>query len=610
MASAYRDLASSATPKPPYRVWDEGREPRPSQEASLKSTDSSWHDVSTSQPGARMGVSAVPSSAVTANTAMFRSRRGSLLPTAPGSFNADMNSLQTTRSMTPKPDGPFLSHSQSATHLNPSGLSAPEQRQLMLREEIEKELKIKKGTENMLDALLLKNPKQTKDQRLMVESELSASSQKINRLQLELDEEVLRSNTQTPAVGRFPILFGGPSQPGDGSDLEENDGLEESPTYVLSETLQELEVDQMQPDYYVERANNLVELFKDHSTLKYDLVWSDFGLRIQVMLLSNCREIVASGYRLARYAISDLQSIRTLRSFHTDKLTVFSLVKDNRSNMEREQALKFVRAFLDVKNGVRELSLPVVRTLVSIAEHQDDRLRNICIMTLTEILVRDPELVFSADGIGILNEALSEGIFGASESLATSFLHILDTPCSRKFFRGGSELETVFAVFTESLQESERSGKLKSAAKAISAMLKTWPGLLTLSRDGAKPLRSLLDSLQYPGLQARDLILELLFDALRIKPPSWSSSFLAGRRLTTYGRVTNLSSESNAMKQSPALYDEGNNRFDLTAHFSSLVFATFVKAGLVPVCDLWSTRFRIGGSQYYAGTVWACCRRA
>jgi hypothetical protein len=200
---------------------------------------------------------------------------------------------------------------------------------------------------------------------------------------------------------------------------------------------------------------------------------------------------------------------------------------------------------------------------------------------LAETLVKDPELVASAGGFSALHDALAEGTFGASESLISSFLHVLDTPRSRKYLQG-CELEAVLAPFTDSLSDSLRNGRLKSAARAISAMLKTWPGLVILARHKSQPLRSLLDSLHYPDPQARDLIMELLFDALRIKPPSWSSSFLAGRRLTTYGRVSNLRSDTDP-KFSRGFADTRSDRFDLTAHFSTLILAALVEAGLPEV---------------------------
>jgi hypothetical protein len=455
-------------------------------------------------------------------------------------------------------------------------------------------MKIKTGTENMLEVLLTKNPKQTREQRLRAESELSSSNRKLAELHHELEEEQLRAQApSTPPRSRLSGLFQGPSirspSRANMSDIERLDDAEaemESPTYVLAETLQALEIELMSPDYYVERANSLVELFRRHPTLKYDLAWSVFGLRVQVMLLSDSKEVVAAGYRLTRYAIADRKSLQIIRSLHTDELVILSLVKESKANLEREQALKFVRAFLDVKDGVKEISRAVVRTIVSVAEHHDDRLRNISLMTLAEILVKDPQLIAYAGGFSPLHDALSEGTFGASESLITCFLHVLDTPHSRMHLRGGCELEAVLAPFTDSLSDNIRNGRLKSSAKAISAMLKTWPGLVILGKNGAKPLKSLLESLHYPDPQARDLIMELLFDALRIKPPSWSSSFLAGRRLTTYGRVANLRSESDT-RQLRNFFDSSESQFDLTAHFSTLILAALIDAGLSKaLCDL------------------------
>ncbi|KAL4749755.1 hypothetical protein BDW72DRAFT_177555 [Aspergillus terricola var. indicus] len=522
-------------------------------------------------------------------------RGGSLAPSTagPGSFSAELKSMKSSRSTTPRADV-RPDYARRPSSIDYDDLPTSEDRQAAIRDRIAKEMKIKTGTENMLEVLLTKNPKQTREQRLRAESELSSSNRKLAELHHELEEEQLRAQApSTPPRSRLSGLFQGPSlrspSRANMSDTERLDDVEaemESPTYVLAETLQALEIELMSPDYYVERANSLVELFRRHPTLKYDLAWSVFGLRVQVMLLSDSKEVVAAGYRLTRYAIADRKSLQMIRSLHTDELVILSLVKESKANLEREQALKFVRAFLDVKDGVKEISRAVVRTIVSVAEHHDDRLRNISLMTLAEILVKDPQLIAYAGGFSPLHDALSEGTFGASESLITCFLHVLDTPHSRMHLRGGCELEAVLAPFTDSLSDNIRNGRLKSSAKAISAMLKTWPGLVILGKNGAKPLKSLLESLHYPDPQARDLIMELLFDALRIKPPSWSSSFLAGRRLTTYGRVANLRSESDT-RQLRNFFDSSESQFDLTAHFSTLILAALIDAGLSKaLCDL------------------------
>ncbi len=214
-------------------------------------------------------------------------------------------------------------------------------------------MKIKLGTENMLEALQSKNPKQSKEQRQKVELELGTSKRKLHELHEELNQEIQRAQTPTtPPRNPMSSYFRGsplkslpvaadlpaPEPPSDAFEGE-------SPSLVLTEILQELEVEGMQPDYYIERANTLVELFKRHPTLKYDLAWSVFSLRVQMMLLSDSTDVVAAGYRLTRYAIADRSSLKTIRALHTDELVILSLVKKGSAVLEREQAVKFVRAF-------------------------------------------------------------------------------------------------------------------------------------------------------------------------------------------------------------------------------------------------------------------------
>ena len=504
----------------------------------------------------------------------------------PGSFNTDLKSAMHSRSGTPQSDG------QTGQILRPPILSKPsegpnttEPRHAILRGRIAKEMKIKLGTENMLEALLAKNPKQTREQRQRVELELGTSNRKLAELKHELDQEIQRAQSpNTPPSKRMSSYFRGSplkSPPAEHAEAQEQpDHDAESPTVVLTETLQALEAEGMQPDYYIDRANTLVELFKRHPTLKYDLAWSVFSLRVQVMLLSESTEVVAAGYRLTRHAIADCASLQTIRGLHTDELVVLSLVKKGKAMLEREQAVKFVRAFLDVKDGVCEISKAVVRSLVAVAEHQDDRLRNICLLTLAELLTKSPALLVSANGLSVLTDALADGSFPAPEGLVASLLHILDNPRQRQYLNSGREFEAMFAPFTDPLILDGNEEKLRTCAKAISAMLKTWPGFLILSMHGAAALRSLVASLEYPVTQSRDLILELLFDVLRIKPPAWSSTFLAGRRLTTYGRMA-VPVEEPSMKRSPTEYDT-ESRFDLTYHFSAMVLATLIKVGLIP----------------------------
>jgi rapamycin-insensitive companion of mTOR len=196
-----------------------------------------------------------------------------------------------------------------------------------LRESLNREIKIKEGSENMLEALNVKKAKSMKEQRAKVEMELNSSNLRIKDLKAQIAELLRPKLPTTPTRNRMDNLFqsnglrspqSAPKSPG-GSEYDEP---AENPTYALAEILQALETEGLTPDYYVGHANNLVELFKRNPTLKHDLVWSIFGLRMQVMLFRESREVVAAGYRMTRYAISDITSLQKIRSLNTDYLVV------------------------------------------------------------------------------------------------------------------------------------------------------------------------------------------------------------------------------------------------------------------------------------------------
>jgi rapamycin-insensitive companion of mTOR len=273
------------------------------------------------QPGA------VANGARSNSSLSYGPRGSSLAPSpAPGSFSSNMRSQ-----LAPSRTGSGQDINASIVNLErldeDDGL-VPEQVLSTLRESLNREMKIKEGSENMLEALNTKKAKQTKEQRQRVEAELNSSNQKIKELRNQISELQRPKLPTTPTRTRMDVIFQSsnglrsPHSATKSAAGSEFDEPTESPTYALAEILQALEIEGLTPDYYVGHANNLVELFKRHPTLKYDLVWSVFGLRMQVMLLSESREVVAAGYRMTRYAISDVSSLQKIRSLNTDYLVV------------------------------------------------------------------------------------------------------------------------------------------------------------------------------------------------------------------------------------------------------------------------------------------------
>ncbi|KAK9375456.1 Rapamycin-insensitive companion of mTOR, N-term-domain-containing protein [Lipomyces chichibuensis] len=356
------------------------------------------------------------------------------------------------------------------------------------------------------------------------------------------------------------------------TDDEEGDAG--SPTWALGDILQSLEEPDKSPLFYVSKANELVQLLQRHPLLKHELVLSVFGRRVQTLLLHPAKEVVAAGYRTARYAISNLESFKTIINLRTDALVVKSLAKDSKYNVEREQAIKFIRAYFNVPDGVTQLSLGVVCALVAVAEHVEDRLHVIALETLSELLIFDPHKVSAAGGIRILAETLANGPYELADSIATAFMYLLDKPDTRKYVWPGHDLDVVLSTFTE-LQEKDHidEPKLKSCARVISVLLKSWSGLFYMCMYNFRSLRSLVECLRMPLPGLRDIMMDLLFNIFQIKSPAWSAPFLAGRRLTTF--------VANSADVSPKAFGSAKKRRKLTDQYASLLLAIFIEADLL-----------------------------
>lgn len=84
-----------------------------------------------------------------------------------------------------------------------------------------------------------------------------------------------------------------------------------------------------------------------------------------------------------------------------------------------------------------------------------------------------------------------------------------------------------------------------------------------------------------PNPSIRETVLDLFFSLLRIKPPAWATSFLAGRRLTTYGRVANLKTPGGREKGASLYSEDDTGEQNFVEHYTALLLAIFIKAGLL-----------------------------
>ncbi|KAK9458200.1 Rapamycin-insensitive companion of mTOR, N-term-domain-containing protein [Dipodascopsis uninucleata] len=357
-------------------------------------------------------------------------------------------------------------------------------------------------------------------------------------------------------------------------DELEKEPDEESPTWSLGDILQSLEETDKTPEFMVTKANDLVQLLQRYPMLKKELVLNVFGRRLQRLLFHPAKEVVAAGYRTARYAIANLESLKAIIALRTDSLIIKSLAKGAKFNIEREQAIKFIRHYLEIPGALSELSLGVVCALTAVAESREDRLQSVALETLTELFIFDPQKVSQAGGVRVLSQTLINGPYELTDSIALGFIYLLDKPGSRSYVWPGQDLDVVLSAFTE-LQEQDRVNelKLKSCARVLSLLLKTWQGLFYMCMYDFRGVKSLIRCLKIPLPQLRDIIMDLLFDIFNIKAPPWSGPFLAGRRMSKFIVPQNRSSVDDIEQ----LYQT----YALNEHYTSIILALFIDIDLL-----------------------------
>ncbi|CAG8523548.1 7861_t:CDS:10 [Ambispora leptoticha] len=363
-----------------------------------------------------------------------------------------------------------------------------------------------------------------------------------------------------------------------------------TPAEIIDDVISCIQNRSEEPATRVEKLGSLIRLIKNHERIKYTYPPEPLLRGLRFCVSDPVKEVRLAGYRALRYLVVDASRVEKVINLHYDIFMMRSLAKDPRYfNDERAQVLKLIRSFTDVPDGTKYIPLGVLRTVVSIAEQADEKLRNICVMTLAEMVIRDPKLVTQCGGMRVLLQSLVDGPLELSEYLALTILYVVDTPESRKCIRPGVDLEIVLSGFTDICSKTPKSEQqMKASSRAISILLKTWTGIIYLSMDNKQSIRSIVESLRITTDESRDAMLDMLFNIFRIKPPKWYPNFLSGRRITLYGQPS--PEEENNYNNNNYDYDEvappsissnSNDRLNLLDHHLVILLVIFIDSGLL-----------------------------
>lgn len=358
-------------------------------------------------------------------------------------------------------------------------------------------------------------------------------------------------------------------------------------------------------------------------------------------------KIKAIGYRILRYSISDYDSLTALIK---SKLLIFIIItlSTRTTLLEKEEALKLIRQFILIPQGTDNLSIGVIKCLISLIEYNNnnydiddpdmfssenyetedpndplydnigsvsdtfiitENFKKICLETICEIALLKPELIFHSGGFKIILNTLVHAPSELSINCLCVILTILDSPDSRKFLRNGIDLNSLIAIYSHFEDQSKdsfgnpvnapnnnKSSKSKKDKKSkreskstskrlinkslrvsflITVILKNWNGLICFSHDNFQLLNDFLSNLKTKNSKLRNIIMDIVFDILRIKVLPGVANSSIGESIKKLNSV--LQNENYSFSYDTI--NEQNFEYNIVNHYVGLLIQILINQG-------------------------------
>ncbi|CAE6415154.1 unnamed protein product [Rhizoctonia solani] len=354
----------------------------------------------------------------------------------------------------------------------------------------------------------------------------------------------------------------------------------------------------------IKAMHGLVETLQKNVRVRYAIDVAELVKTVSPALADYAtKESRTAVYRLLRYAMVDIDSVAKLREQDIDYYLVRTFSRDNKHGIEKESALKLIRKIVEVGSrhpskadvtskgkavgtGCVPVSEAVIRALIAVADHPEDPLRFLCLLTLSEIVLIDIELVSKSGGLRSVLTALTDGPTELAPIIAQVFLHIIDAPRTRRYLTPGVDLEIALSGITDAYVKTPgHKERMRTCTKVVCTILRSWSGtshILVFQQHAIDSIFSGYvthtihgNSSEYPVSQ--EVILDMFFDILNIEVPDWGQAFMDGRRLTMFG-------PPKATKQQQPIHEQlapKSEKLNLTHQFISLLLVVFVESGLI-----------------------------
>ncbi|SPO40478.1 related to protein ste16 [Pseudozyma flocculosa] len=356
----------------------------------------------------------------------------------------------------------------------------------------------------------------------------------------------------------------------------------------------------------IDTMKRLVVVLKKHARARYELSLDDLVDVVMPCLADSAgKEVRAAAYRLIRHALIQppWPLISRCRAKGLDVYLSRTTIRDNRFDVEREQALKLIRTVMELAAlrtvnsapdrlapDLQDLLAPgVVRALAAVAEDGEDKLRHICLETLAELAVFDVRLLIRGGGLRSALQALVDAPNDFAPTLMQTFLYLIDMPGTRHFLRPGVDLDVAMSGLTESLpiKPVAYEASLRSTAKVVSTMLRSWGGLLYMCMDDKRAVKSIVLALRVNAVEVKDCILDMLYDLFNVRAAAQTddpaSKRESGQRQANVegAAAAAAATTSNGLPSLGEMGDQTRTRLNLVDHYLALLLVVFIEAGLI-----------------------------
>lgn len=186
----------------------------------------------------------------------------------------------------------------------------------------------------------------------------------------------------------------------------------------------------------------------------------------------------------------------------------------------RPAAVKLALCMAQHCSPTQRIPKAIVEAIREVARSKDDPCCRIALDVIANISLRDPEYAASCDLIILVVEAIIDPYFKAlQDNLLLVILYLLDNEDSRKHL---ANLPYILAPLTGS-NMPDLMEALHLSTRALTFMLKTWPGMVWSSEQGGN--QALVTGLSHNDPRVAALVVDAFFEIFRIPHPGTSNPF-------------------------------------------------------------------------------------